>query len=239
MSLHAGDLRDMIDRIFEIDSYASKMGEDKNIVTISFSLKDKTAAEDLSSFLEKGYDFILDSDVTSGEQSDGTYKVFVELERNKDVPEQIYEIMDGVGKLADREDFKFRYYKSFRSHGLSVENLNEIIPVDPDQYGVTIKENKLNNYKEFFSNSFVDSIEMIDDVITIRKKYADPLNFRFVEFGDHNNVVKEITEKFDIINSYPEIMFLTKYIGDYNISKYGNKIVMENQNKVLVLVREY
>ena len=49
-----------------------------------------------------------------GEQSDGTYKVFVELERNRHVYDPM-EIADGVGKLANLEKFKFRYYKDFRS----------------------------------------------------------------------------------------------------------------------------
>ena len=68
MGLMANDLSNTIDKIFEIDSFASKMGDDKNIVTLSFSLTGKEAAKDLSNFLEKGYSFILDSDVTEGEQ---------------------------------------------------------------------------------------------------------------------------------------------------------------------------
>ena len=38
-------------------------------------------------------------------------KVFVEIERNKHVPDQIMEIADGVCKLADCESLKYRYYK--------------------------------------------------------------------------------------------------------------------------------
>ena len=48
----------------------------------------------------------------SGEQPDGYYKVFVEMERDKDVP-CIIEIADGVKKLADVQDLRFRYYKNF------------------------------------------------------------------------------------------------------------------------------
>ena len=40
-----------------------------------------------------------------------------------------------------------------------------------------------------------------------------------------------------MLNAYPEILFLTKYIGDYNISKYGDKLVFENEDKALVLKR--
>jgi hypothetical protein len=213
------------------------MGDDKNIVTLSFSLTGKEAATDLSNFLERGYSFILDSDVTEGEQSDGSYKVFVELERNRDVTENIYEILDGVKKLSGKDDFKFRYYKSFRSHDATQDNLSEKVPTDPEKYGITMQENALNNYKEFFSNSYVDSIQMNENTITIHKKFADSVNFEFVHFGDTLSTIKQINEAFDILNSYPEILFLTKYLGDYNISKYGDKLVFENKDKALVLKR--
>ena len=79
MGLQAKDLRSLVYDIFEIDSFKSKMGEDKDIVVLSFSVKSQEPANDLMNFLEKGYPFVLDADVTSGEQPDGTYKVFVEM----------------------------------------------------------------------------------------------------------------------------------------------------------------
>tara|TARA_B110000503_G_scaffold81514_1_gene124627 strand:- start:81 stop:797 length:717 start_codon:yes stop_codon:yes gene_type:complete len=237
MGLRANDLKDLVDGIFEIDSYASKMGDDKNIITLSFSLVDKAAAEDLSKFLEGGYSFILDSDVTPGEQSDGMYRVFVELERNKNAAEQISEIINGVQSLSGKEDFKFRYYKGFRSHPATQDNLAEMVPTDPEKYGITMQENALNNYKDFFSNSFVDSVQMNENKITITKKYAAPLVFEFVNYGSTLKVIKETTGKFNLMESYPEILFLTKYIGDYNISKYGENLIFENQSKALVLKR--
>jgi hypothetical protein len=237
MGLMANDLSNTIDKIFEIDSYASKMGDDKNIVTLSFSLTGKEAAKDLSNFLEKGYSFILDSDVTEGEQSDGTYKVFVEMERDSQVSENIFEILDGVKKLSGKDDFKFRYYKGFRSHEATQDKISEMVPTDPDKYGISMQENALNNYKTFFSNSFVDNIAMQENKITIKKKFSDSIVFEFIDFGDTLNTIKQLNESFDILNSYPEILFLTKYLGDYNISKYGDNLVFENENKALVLKR--
>jgi hypothetical protein len=35
--------------------------------------------------------------------------------------------------------------------------------------------------------------------------------------------------------STSETMWLTKYFGDYNITKYGDDFVFENDNSVLVL----
>mgnify|MGYP000294609028 CR=1 FL=1 len=99
MGLLKSDLGHLVDTIIEIDSYKSKMGEDSDIVTLAFSVHGNEPAKDLENFIEKGYPFVLDADVTSGEQTDGTYKVFVELERNRHISDNILEITDGVGKL--------------------------------------------------------------------------------------------------------------------------------------------
>lgn len=236
MSLRAGDLKDMVYDIFEVDSYKSKMGSDENISVLSFSLKDQNAAKDLNDFLEKGYSFILDSDVTLGEQSDGTYKVFVEIERTKDLPEQILEIIDGVQNLTNVDKFRFRYYKNFKGLDLNLENLQSSIPLKPEDYGLKVNESNLENYKNFFNKSFVESIQMWDDVIKIEKKYADPLYFKFVEFGDTRETLDNINESFNA-NDFAEIIFLSKYIGDYNITKYGSKLTFENAGKTLVVER--
>lgn len=212
------------------------MGSDKDIITLSFSVKTKEAADDLESFLEKGYDFVLDADATSGETSDGTYKVFVEIERHKDAPSQILEIANGIKNLCEIDNLKFRYYKNWRSLDVDETNLNEMIPVDPEQYGVTVTESNLENYKNFFNRSYVESVEMIDDILTIKKPWADPIQFRFIDFGNAEETITNINESFNA-NDFAEIIFLTKYIGDYNITKYGDKLTLENKDKVVVLKR--
>jgi hypothetical protein len=237
MSLREGDLRNLISEVFEVDGFQSKMGDDKNIITVSFNVEGKDPANDLANFLEKGYDFVLDADVTSGEQSNGKYKVFVELERDRSGPDNIMEMLDGISKLGDIDKFKFRYYKNFHSKDATLEELTNVVPSDPDGYVVLANESNLNNFKNFFNKSFVDEIDMINETVYIKKKYADPLAFEFVDFGDTLKTVDKIDGVFDLMESYPEILFLTKYIGDYNISKYGDKLVFENEDKALVLKR--
>ena len=235
MGLRNGDLRDIVDHIIEIDSYASKMGDDEEIVTISISCKTKQPADDLVSFIEKGYEFVLDADATSGEQSDGSYKVFVELERNTNVPEQILEIMDGITKLSEVPEFKYRYYKNFRSKPLTLENLQDDVPTDPDEYGLKKPEATIESYKDFFNRSYLESIDMYDDIIKMKKAFADSIEFRFVDIGQKQEVMESL-DKINV-NDFAEIIFLCKYVGDYNITKYGNKLTFENNNKLLVMER--
>lgn len=237
MGLRENDLKYMVYDIFEIDSYSSKMGEDEDIVTLSFSLREKAPADDLVKFLEGGYSFILDADATPGEQSDGTYKVFVELERNRHIHEHIYEILDGVKKIGALDNLKFRYYKNFKSRDATMENLDSFIPKDPSNYGIVKTETTMENYKNFFNNSYLESVDLLENKLTIKKTYADPVVFEFIEFGSKKEILESIDGSFDLMESYPEILFLTKYIGDYNISKYGDKIILENEDLALVVKR--
>lgn len=236
MSLQQGDLKHMVYDIFEVDSFKSKMGEDRNIVTISFSVKENQVGKDLMTFIEKGYPFVLDADVTTGEQSDGTYKVFVELERNKDNPNQILEIVDGVKKLSELEDMKFRYYKNFRSKDANQQSLEETLPLDGDDYDSRISGMQMENYQNFFNKSYIESVDMLNDVITLKKKYAEPIDLQFEDIGGIDKY-DEITESYNF-DDFAEVIFLSKYIGDYNISKYGNKFTLENNGKVLIVNRK-
>ena len=51
MSLQHNDLKDLVDNILEIDGYKSKMGADKDIVTVAFATKTKESADDLAALL--------------------------------------------------------------------------------------------------------------------------------------------------------------------------------------------
>ena len=224
MGLLKSDLGHLVDKIIEIDSYKSKMGEDSDIVTLAFSVHGQEPAKDLENFIEKGYPFVLDADVTSGEQSDGTYKVFVEIERNKDIPSNILEIADGVSKLADLEKMKFRYYKNFKSRDLDEENLSASIPVDKEGYEIAINETQYENYKNFFTKSYAESIDMLGETLIIKNTYAQPLRFHVTDFGKDTQLDETINMK-----DMSEVIFLSKALGDYNITKFGDTIVLTNE----------
>ena len=232
MGLIKNDLAHLVDMIVEIDSYKSKMGNDSDIVTLAFSIHGNEPAKDLENFIEKGYPFVLDADVTSGEQSDGTYKVFVEMERNKEVTANILEIADGVKKLSNLDRMKFRYYKNFKSKDLDEENLNASIPVDKQSYEIAINETQYENYKNFFTKSYAESIDMLGETLIIKNTYAEPLRFNVTDFGKDTKLDETINMK-----DMGEVIFLSKALGDYNITKFGDTIVLTNEGYSLHLKR--
>ena len=235
MGLRKDDLKDLVDSIFEIDSFKSKMGSDSDIVVLSFSTKNEGSAKDLENFLEKGYPFVLDADATNGEQRDGMYKVFIEVERSKDTPSQIHEIVDGVTKISGLDGMKFRYYKGFKSQDCNEANLAEMVPTDHNAYEIKVNESNMDNYKNFFSKSYAEEIDIVNESqLRIKNTYMDPIYLNIVEFGPNEKV--NINESLDV-NGFAEVIYLTKYLGDYDITKYGKKLVLENNGYSLICKR--
>jgi hypothetical protein len=135
-NLEQGDLKRLIHNELHIDQYKSKMGTDEDVCVISFKVSGKEPSADLVSFIEKGYDFVLDADVSSGEKEGGDYLVFVELERSEKLPAQIIDIMNDLMNLTEQklEDWRVRYYKSTTDNDLTEESLTSIIPLTPEAY---------------------------------------------------------------------------------------------------------
>ena len=235
-SLKAGDLVNLVDHIFEIDSHASKMGDDRDVVVLSFTVEGKPPAEDLVNFLEKGYQFVLDADVTPGELSDGKYRVFVEIERNKEIANHIADLLYGVEKLSAISNFKFRYYKGFNSIDATKDNLAAEIPSDPLTYDDRIEQKKMESYQTFFSKTMVENISFNGRTLEFKKIYAGPLKFKFISAGDVQAVLESIEDRIAVsMHDMADVMFLTKYIGNYNITKLGNRYMFENNGYAVLL----
>lgn len=239
MSLTAGDLRHFVKKVFEIDSYKSKIGDDENTIVLSFTVDSEDPAKDLENFIEMGYQFVLDADVSPGELDDGTYKVFVEIERGRHAAEQIREILDGVEKLTNEPDMRFRYFKGFKSKEATAENLSAVVPMDKNSYKVATERHKLDNFQEFFVNSYADDIKLLDESISFKTTYGEPVKFNVVTSGPKNEVYDSIKgpmmlESRDI----GEVLFLTKCIGNYNITKIDGKFIFENNGWAVALERK-
>jgi len=238
-SLHANDLRHFVKKVFDVDAFKSKIGDDQDVVVLTFTVAYEDPAKDLENFIEMGFEFVLDADTSPGETDDGNYKVFVELERGKHVAEQIREIVDGIEKLTGEEKMRFRYFKSFRSQEATEENLAAEIPMDADSYKIATERRKLDNFSNFFTNSYADELNVVAESISFKRIYGDTVKFNIITSGPRQEVYEAI--KGPIVlesSSMAEVMFLTKYIGNYNITKIGNTFIFENSGWAVALERK-
>jgi hypothetical protein len=100
-SLDYMDMKDQVENLVTVDEYAAKMGKDKDIVTVTFTTNSKLAAQDLVTWFERGYDFVLDASVSDGELEPGKWLVFVEMDRRSKVPNRIITLLSNLETLTD------------------------------------------------------------------------------------------------------------------------------------------
>jgi hypothetical protein len=67
---------------------------------------------------------------------DGSYIVFVELDRNEQLAENVMSLLEDMMNLTEQspEDWRVRYYKSHKETQLSLESLQQLIPDTPEKY---------------------------------------------------------------------------------------------------------
>jgi hypothetical protein len=232
------DLKEMVYPTFEVDTYRSKMGEDRDVCVVSFQVKDRAPAKDLMEFIEKGYHFVLDSDISSGENENGEYSVFVELSRNPRLADHIKEITYGVRKLTGIDDFKFSYHKEQAVHEATEENLKAHIPPTAGAYDGMMTKIKVEGIKRFFGKTLMDDLTLDGDVITIHKPFDKTVQLRMIKEGTTDTILEGTTDPISVDQeATSEIFWLTKVLGDYNINKVGDKFVFDNNGQSMILQR--
>lgn len=232
------DLANLVSHLVEVDTYRSKMGEDRDVCVMTFRVTDRSPAKDLMEFIEKGFDFVLDSDVSSGENNIGEYFVFVEIERSPKLIEQIKEITYGVRRLTGVADWEFRYHKNAKIHELTQESIKKIVPLSPLDYDGLMTKIKTNEVKQFFTKTLMDDLTLDDNIITIHKPYNQKIQLQIVKEGDSEHILENIEGSLLLDNNaMGEIFWLTKVLGNYNINKIGDTFVFENGDKSMIVKR--
>jgi hypothetical protein len=236
--LRSLDLEEMVYPLFEIDSHRSKMGEDRDVCVMTFKVKDRNPAKDVMEFIEKGFNFVLDSDVSSGENSEGEYFVFVELNRTPQLSEQIKEITYGVKKLTGIDNWKFKYNKMTDEFDMTQESLSRIIPPTPNEYDRHLNKVQTEGIKRFFSKTLMDDLTLDGDVITIHKPFNNQIKLRMVKEAATDSILEGVVDTIIMDDvSTSEIFWLTKVLGDYNINKVGDKFMFDNNGQAMLLQR--
>jgi len=140
------DLDGIMKSTVHVDEFSSKMGDDDDIVVISFFVRDLQAAKDLVGWFEKGYDFVLDADRSPGEIKPGRYLVYVEIRRRRSAAQHVQTLLDDLSTLTEftPEDWTMKYDGKIQPW--SEKAFAETVPLTPDAYRAT-HEGDLNDVR--------------------------------------------------------------------------------------------
>ena len=234
--LKAGDLEGVISKKFSVDQFKSKMGEDKNIIVLAFSVEGQAAAKDLERFAETGYTEVLDADATPGTLEDGKHRVFIEMARVEQVDQHIKRFLQDLGKLANIDSFEFTYHKRTKPFEASAKNLADVLPRTPIAYTQKINMLRLGEAKDFFDKFSMMEFKLDNNLFTVKKQNADTLKFELHAYGNTNMIMNEV-KAFKIDESaMSECIWLTKYFGPYNITKTNEDRFVFSKNGQSALV---
>ena len=217
--LKAGDLEGVISKRFSVDQFKSKMGEDKNIMVLAFSVEGQAPAKDLERFAETGYKDVLDADATPGSLEDGKHRVFIEFARTENVDQHIGKFLDDLKKLTNIENFEFTYHKRTKPFEASPKNLADVLPRTPEAYNQKVNALRLGEVKDFFDRFQMMEFKLDNNIVTVKKQNAEALKFELHAYGETKLLMNEI-KAFKIDESaMSECLYLTKYFGPYQITK--------------------
>jgi hypothetical protein len=141
------DLLNQMDPTVSVDEYSAKMGDDDEIITLAFTIKGKQASQDLVDWFERGYDWILDAQVSDGELVPGKYLVFVEMTRRSKSPERIIELIEDMETLTGLPLKDWTITVDEEDYDPDVEQLKSVMILSPHDYRQQ-KEDGLNEMRE-------------------------------------------------------------------------------------------
>lgn len=237
--LRTNDLEGLVSNSFSVDRFKSKMGSDADTVVLGFSVAEKYPAIDLMEFIEKGYNFVLDSDMSTGEEHDGRYQVFVEIERTPNLSKQLKELFGGISQLTNCWDWRFRYQKSKSSVEFNEDTVRQNIPLTPQAYESKLIEIKNSDLREFFDQGSAEVTLDSNNTITFKRPYAGDINAKFVAIGEYDDVKEILPGAIDLDeSSQSQTLFLNKYIGNYDITKIGKKFLIRNGNQAVIIEKD-
>ena len=134
-SLGFKDLDGLLKPTIHVDEFSSKMGDDDDIIVISFFVRDAQAAKDLMMWFEKGYDFVLDADRSPGEIRPGRYLVYVEIRRRSTAGGNVEQLLDDLNTLTEFEDSSAwtMHYRG-KEIPFSRDTFDSTVPLTPRAY---------------------------------------------------------------------------------------------------------
>jgi len=145
--LNYKDMVGVVKPTLYIDEFSSKIGDDSNIVVLSFYVVREQVAIDLVNWFEKGYDFVLDADRSPGEVKLNRHLVYVEINRRTSIIEQIKELLEDLSTLTEFELLDWQITHKKTTINYDAEKLKELIDLSPHIYRVHHDE-VLNNVRK-------------------------------------------------------------------------------------------
>jgi len=241
MSLKNGDLAGTLLPEVSIDEFEPKAGGDLEVIVVAFYLTDEAPAEDLNTFIQRGFIDTLDVEVSPNTDEEGRYLVFVEMSRDDTFPNKFQALLKDVENLTGSMEWKIKtYFSDGNTFAANDPELYNFVIIDPAQY-VPKDEFKMNDIKEaieqFFTESLVSGLTFNGNIVTLtgnnRRIVAE-----VVDVGDYDVVIGRnfLSESaFGVGKSPFEAKVLMSILGNCQVLPLGDYLCVNKDDKVMLL----
>jgi hypothetical protein len=133
-SLDYKELEGLVKPTIHVDEFSSKMGDNDDIIVISFFVRDPHAAKDLMTWFEKGYDFVLDADRSPGEIKPNRYLVYVEIRRRSTAGGNVEQLLNDLNTLTEFDENDWTMHYKGKNVPFSRDTFDSTVPLSPRAY---------------------------------------------------------------------------------------------------------
>lgn len=241
MSLKPGDLKGTIIPEISIDEFEPKTGKESEVIVVAFYFKDRPPAEDLNTFIQRGFIETLDVEVSPNTDQDGRYLVFIELPRDSNFKSRFFELIKDVENLTGKVDWIIKtYLSSDDTFSIDDPELFKFVITDPDNYSTKdkfMKNNLEESVKNFFENTLAGKLTFNNGRITLESN-----NKRFTavveDAGPHDKVMGRnfLTESAFRLSDLPyEAKLLESALGTVSVLPVGRFLCLHNNGMTVLL----
>lgn len=241
MSLKNGDLSGTIMPDVSIDEYEPKAGDDKSVIVVAFYLKDQPPAEDLNTFIQRGFIDTLAVEVSPNTDIDGRYLVFVEMSRDDSFPNKFQALLKDIENVAGKQEWIITTYLSMgQTFKFNDPELYNYVILQPENY-VTKDEFNVKSINEnvnsFFSTSMITALTFTGSTLTLTAR-GKKIVTEVVDIGDYDTVIGRnfLSESPFRIGQNPfEAKVLEGMLGNCQILPLGKYLCISRDDKVVLL----
>jgi hypothetical protein len=165
------DYKDMVGMIkptIHVDEFSSKMGDDDDVIVVSFFVRSKEAAKDLVNWFEKGYDWVLDADTSPGEIKPGRFLVYIELRRRSSAPDHLANAISDLATLTEYKPTDWIMVYRDKETPFSVKEFSQQVPLSPKEY----RKEQESGLNEMRAAAGLDTVQIYERDAEIRQLQA-------------------------------------------------------------------
>jgi len=243
MSLKNEDLRGTILPVVSIDEFEPKAGDIESVIVVAFYLTDKDPADDLNTFIQRGFIDTMDVEVSPNTDDEGRYLVFVEMERTSMFPQKFAALIKDVENVSGKHNWKVKTYLSGdKEFELGDPTVFKFIIMNPEEYvskDEFMKESVSEDVKSFLQDSHILYLNIEGSKITMGNGHKSMIA-EVADIGAYDTVIGRnfLSESAFRLNNRPiEATILNNMLGNCDVMPIGNFLCVgrKDDDRVMLL----